>query len=218
MPPPTHRAGCSTRTFPTTCRDCGETVFYFECSCESKVFFDELGNSWPRHSDRCIPYLLRTLVDQDHSVPEIRNLIASKARELNQPIPAHVLQRLAVLDARGGITIRYVPVMPTANVPPILARVGTVEHGVNFYKRLNIQKGTIGDQLLGILSKQSYAMLQLRCEPDGRNISYEYSVFVNQDLFNRINPRTGNELLIHLSVHRIAGRDSMWIATDIELT
>ena len=49
MSVPGHGAGCSTRTYPTTCRNCGDRVFFFSCTCGSQVLFDELGEPWPVH-------------------------------------------------------------------------------------------------------------------------------------------------------------------------
>lgn len=46
---PNHGAGCTSHTHPTSCRYCGDKVYYFQCSCGSKLLFDELGNPWPRH-------------------------------------------------------------------------------------------------------------------------------------------------------------------------
>ena len=47
---PTHGPWCGTRTYPTTCRWCHQSVYFFSCSHGSKVFFDELGGAWPIHS------------------------------------------------------------------------------------------------------------------------------------------------------------------------
>ena len=44
-----HGTWCHTKTFPTTCKICGVDVFYFQCDCDSRVFFDELGPPWPIH-------------------------------------------------------------------------------------------------------------------------------------------------------------------------
>ena len=50
MPSPSHGPDCHSRTFPTDCRNCTEPIFIYQCSCNSTVVFDELGNGWPRHS------------------------------------------------------------------------------------------------------------------------------------------------------------------------
>lgn len=53
MPPPTHGEYCQKRRcYPTRCKICDEEIFYWECTCGSKVFFDELGEPWPIH--KCI--------------------------------------------------------------------------------------------------------------------------------------------------------------------
>lgn len=49
MSVPSHGVNCRTRTFPTKCKGCGDKVYYFACSCGSKVFFDELGWPWNEH-------------------------------------------------------------------------------------------------------------------------------------------------------------------------
>ncbi|RYF37869.1 MAG: cold shock domain-containing protein [Cytophagaceae bacterium] len=50
MPSPTHGPFCFKEfCFKTRCKRCNDDVFYYQCSCGSKVFFDTLGDPWPRH-------------------------------------------------------------------------------------------------------------------------------------------------------------------------
>jgi len=44
------------KTIPITCKFCGKKVFYHTNEYGSKVFFDELGGTWPIHE--CDEYLL----------------------------------------------------------------------------------------------------------------------------------------------------------------
>ena len=53
MPTPSHGFACSSRTFPTSCRFCGDDIFVYQCSCGSVVLFDELGGNWPQHRLAC---------------------------------------------------------------------------------------------------------------------------------------------------------------------
>ena len=46
---PTHGLWCNTRIWKTKCPHCEALTFFFQCDCGSKVFFDELGSSWPIH-------------------------------------------------------------------------------------------------------------------------------------------------------------------------
>jgi hypothetical protein len=49
---PTHNPNncIKVKLFPTKCKYCGESIFYFECKCGSKVFFDNLGEPWSIHN------------------------------------------------------------------------------------------------------------------------------------------------------------------------
>jgi len=50
MSVPTHGPNCMTLSCnPTRCNRCGKIVFYYECTCGSKVFFDAIGDPWPKH-------------------------------------------------------------------------------------------------------------------------------------------------------------------------
>ena len=52
------------KTIPTTCRFCGEKVFYHTNDYGSKVFFDELGGTWPIHE--CNGYLSAKSVKESY--------------------------------------------------------------------------------------------------------------------------------------------------------
>ena len=38
-----HDPWCQTSTFPSSCRECGQGIFIFSCTCGSAVVFDRLG-------------------------------------------------------------------------------------------------------------------------------------------------------------------------------
>jgi hypothetical protein len=66
------------------CRFCGRTVFYYENEHGSKVFFDELGWPWPKHSCPGNPY---NSGEPSSKVPRARTLegvleVARAAREV----------------------------------------------------------------------------------------------------------------------------------------
>lgn len=45
----THGGWCNTKTWRTKCSICNAPVYFFQCDCGSKVFFDDLGGDWPIH-------------------------------------------------------------------------------------------------------------------------------------------------------------------------
>ena len=52
MAVPTHKPSCFTWTTGIACWDCRQDVFYFQCSCGSKVLFRTLGGDWEKHDCR----------------------------------------------------------------------------------------------------------------------------------------------------------------------
>ena len=57
---PTHGSWCNAVTWRTKCPSCREPVFFFQCDCGSKVFFDELGIPWPIHD--CDTFWAKNLI------------------------------------------------------------------------------------------------------------------------------------------------------------
>ena len=45
----TYKKFVNRKTIPTACRFCGKRVFYHTNDYGSRVFFDELGGTWPIH-------------------------------------------------------------------------------------------------------------------------------------------------------------------------
>ena len=49
MPVPTHRADCQTRIGPTQCPHCQADIYFFSCSCGSKVFMQNWASLGAAH-------------------------------------------------------------------------------------------------------------------------------------------------------------------------
>lgn len=57
MPVPSHGLGCRTvASYKTHCQYCGDSVRYFECTCGSKVFFEDVPSVFKRHE--CLERLM----------------------------------------------------------------------------------------------------------------------------------------------------------------
>ena len=99
MPCPTHGDGCETVTYRTHCQRCGHRVFYFSCSEGSKVFFDSLGDPWPRHEDSCPAQAAQRFIAETGTPPAVtRGIIRAHARDLGIQIPQSVLQSLDEIE------------------------------------------------------------------------------------------------------------------------
>ncbi len=99
MSVPTHGDSCQTRMWLTRCPDCNDLVYFFSCSCGSKVFFDLNCPPWNPHEDRCVPYLVRYLKDvKGMSFSTIIQFIEEYAREKSLSLPLNLIRELSLQE------------------------------------------------------------------------------------------------------------------------
>ena len=156
----THGWWCNSRTFPTTCKHCGEKVFYFSCDCGSKLFFDKLGYPWPQH--RCGGFVQARTVSRlgatDLSGSMLSYLGIEDAKRISQLIDDSIEREYAVAlqkaqSAKGEVkqqsswTLRQDAYdgCETSETGRIVA----VHHDADILKKAGIQAGAIGASRLG---------------------------------------------------------------------
>ena len=107
MSVPTHGYGCQTvRCYKTKCKQCQREVFYYECSCRSKVFFNSLGD-WEKHKCR-----RRSRSGSFVSVDNTR---------LSKTIRKRLLQESQKLMSKltgGRSPLKSTPPLPTKGIKP----------------------------------------------------------------------------------------------------
>ena len=217
MPIPTHDQNCQRTTIPTKCRDCGEEVFYFSCTCGSKVFFDSLGGSWPQHGDSCLPYLVRFNLEEGwRSIREIRELVEETARGLGVGVPERVYRLLELDDARRNNRLQVTQLQPTEDLQPILGTVISITPTVNLLNVFNLQNNAMGQGLLGPLLGRKYSQLRVREEPDDDNNCREFIVYAEHSIIIQQALRQNSSIMVTLTVHSVPGRHSIWVAEVIE--
>ena len=91
---PTHGPECATRTYKTRCSECGKPVFFFSCSCQSAVFFDNLGHPWPEHDCSWGERHYSDLRAQGRSARDARFQILTDASYHGRSIPDHVAESM----------------------------------------------------------------------------------------------------------------------------
>jgi hypothetical protein len=217
MPVPTHRDGCETRMFATKCPDCGDEVFYFSCTCGSKVYFDLPEPPWSPHEDRCISYLIRYMVEIER-VPEsqVRSLVEEYSRSTGIPIPADVRRRLDELDGHASNRLTIHDVSPQEDSRPVLGMIMSVGSNVNFFKRFNYSDNAMGRGLLGKLVRDSYVEIVIREDADETNTCSQFRAFQKMTDFNRSGLGQHSRAIATLLPHQIADGRTIWIVDRIE--
>ena len=172
MSVPRHRVDCLTRTFPTKCSKCGDDVFFFSCTCGSRVFFDELGWPWPEHdcrfsrSDRrWAKGRPRTKLSGGGVRVEISEGVTATRPGERHPRPWNI-DPAVVMAARRDARSREQK--PIESVPPgaewtveIIGVVREVDTLVDVYRRLKLPRTALSKGFLGALGSGRWGRLTI---------------------------------------------------------
>lgn len=218
MPVPTHREGCVTRIWPTTCPECGEDVYFFSCTCGSKVYFDLPQPPWNPHENRCIPYLIRYLTeDEGISETRVRQIVEEYSRTSGIPIPPEIHRRLVALEnkGKGGIVVNIVA--PSDKGCDIVGQIIQINWQVNFLKRMRHSDNAIGRGLLGKLVEESYVEITMREDPgqETRNCN-QYEFFAPLRTLEQSRLKQGARAFVVLNPYVVPGGQCIWLAETIE--
>lgn len=217
MPVPTHAPGCETRMWATKCPDCNERVFFFSCTCGSKVFFDAPTPPWPRHQDRCIPYLLRVLRDiEQRTITEVRRLVECFAKENDLSIPKDVYNILIAVENRDTGRSTILDLLPDSTETAIVGSIISVNRGVNFFKRLGYPENPISRGVLGDLASKRFVEVMIRKDRDPETgFCYQVTCYYSERGFDRVALSHGKKVIAYLKARRLPNDTQIWIATEI---
>jgi len=212
MSVPTHREGCQTTTWKTICLDCRKPVYYFSCSCGSKVFFDSLGDPWPLHADSCPVYHARVMINSGSDPRDIRKLLDSHAKVSGIPIPAELDQYLSGYGAPGKIY--YNDELPSDDPIEIEGRIYEVNK-INFFKRFELDDNLIIRRLLGKLVTEPYLEVIVREDADQNiRIRKRWTFVVPEEGATKL--RKGITVYATLQGKSIIDDLAIWVANDLD--
>lgn len=211
---PTHRDDCETRTWKTTCHDCGRPVWFLCCTCGSKVYFDTLGYPWHLHMDSCPVYFVRQMIDEGHSARVIRSLVDSLSIRLGKPVPKEVDALLNTLGAGGKRIIRNILPDP---VPVNLKGIVKRNDRINLFKRLNISDNMINRKIMGKFAAGPYSEIVIHQINNGdhRHVNQWVFLIPCEDL-DGCGIRLGLEVDVELEAQTIYEDEVFWVAKSID--
>lgn len=218
MPVPTHREGCESKMWSTNCLDCGEKVYYFTCSCGSKVFFELNTPPWSPHADRCIPYLVRYLIETEHiSETRVRSIVEEYSNKSGIPISPEIHRRLIAMESKGKGELIISEVKPNDKECVAIGEITSINLQVNFFKRLNYVDSKIGRALLGRIVKESYAEITIRENPeDETRRCLQYKFFITLKALEQSKLGLHSRALAILNSHTTPSHQKIWLADDLK--
>ena len=138
MPVPTHREDCEAQIWRTVCPDCHDTVYFFSCTCGSKVFFDLPVPPWKPHENRCIQYMIRYLREvKQLSSTDIRQMIEGYSKANDIPIPPDIHIHIIAQENRDRGKVIVLDILPSDEGCFVIGNITSINHKVNFFKRLD---------------------------------------------------------------------------------
>lgn len=214
MSVPSHRSTCQTRMWQTTCRDCTRSVFFFSCTCGSKVFFDAAGPPWPLHAHTCLTYQVRVFLDIDGRSPqEIRRLIEREAADRGMPIPPELDRLLPARRRSRELTV--LEILPSGDRGEVTGRIMSCDQ-VNFFRRFNLQDNALGRAMLGDLLNERYTQIVLRESHDEQTYTAnQFNIFVPQSVAPVSELRQDRWVTAVITPRAVLQRQTIWVAGEI---
>ena len=220
-----HGAWCSSRTYPTKCRHCGQSVFYFSCECGCKVFFDTLGPPWPVHncielalSDLSIKRALSELGTervQDHMAELMMTPSIWQPGHSLEPAWLHkVTQRIATPRAFQPRLIRERPV-PGAerDETGIVRELAAVDPA----KALGLDAySLVGQAMLRSLRLEDCMQLTVHCGDLSCENGSSYTFLAAGALVHQAEAQRGNLIWFEVEAFGLSGKPHVWLCRSLE--
>lgn len=219
MPVPTHEPGCQTTMYPTKCPDCGDKVYFFACSCGSKVFFDLNYPPWDPHEKRCWMYHIRIMRDI-YGYPEhfIADLIEREAAERNVSLPQDILDVISVMrNLKTSKKLRIMEIPAGADSISVVGKIKNVNRNINFFKKFDYPDNVMGRALLGKLVNDSYVEITIREESADTIDCSEFVCYMKMDLFLKLELKANIILAFNLQSFQLADGRYVWLLAEINL-
>jgi hypothetical protein len=216
MPVPTHRENCKSRIWRTKCQFCGNLVWYFSCSCGSRVFFDSIGWPWPLHQDSCTFYRINTLLDEGLLPSQILKSLEFSPQFSHQVVTHEIRSYLQNLEQSKQCHI--VSVLPGDERCEISGTVINITP-INFYKHFDIPDNLIYRTILKDLIQEPFMEVTVREElVAGARVLHQWVFVVRQQEVNipSFHPGIRAYATIKPKVINIDDEQAMWIAEYID--
>ena len=225
MSTPRHGVICRTRTFPTKCSNCGDKVFFFSCSCGSRVFFDELGWPWPEHDCGFSRSDLRWA--QDRPKMKFRGggvrVVLSGGVTATRPAESRghtwdidpEVVKTANLNARSRERNAIESVPPGADwTVEITGVVRELDRQVDVYQRLKLPRSSISEGFLGDLGIGKWGRVTIHVL---KSVIYSYTCWIPLSLLPP--GGVGNGVTVSANLERVdvAGKAREWVCRGFQL-
>jgi len=216
MPVPTHGPWCHTRTWPTSCPTCGASVFFFSCSCGSKVFFDDLGTPWPIHL--CDTSWTRSL----------KRTTSPDGKTVVELFPGTTVTRLPEDFAVDESVIAFavslkewsapiVAIQPSGEVEPVFGVLRELIPRRDAMKVYRLPDTAVSRAILGPLASGEWGQITIHSPQSDGVVLASYTAWIPSAWLADSRVIKGLTIGALLQPLAILGRDSVWVCLEFEI-
>lgn len=213
--PAVHGPWCNAITWPTTCPNCGDRVFFFKCDHGSKVFFDELGSPWLVHDmELCWTRNLKRTRRPDGGIAVELNRGITVQRPPTGEISPEVVDAARRRARRPDPIRRVVPAQQVAE--EVVGVLRELQPRVDVYGKLKLPRTAFAAAALGVLGKGDWG--QVTVHEQAADAINSYTFWMPADLLRRSGSEKGLTVLVGLRVVRYSpDGQTTWVCEECEV-
>ena len=216
--PAVHGPWCGAKTWPTKCPSCSDRVFFFQCDCGSRVFFDELGEPWPLHD--CYTSWTRDLKRRRGRAGSVTVELSPDITVYRPPEGSISAEVVSKARRRQEHPDPIVAVSPSAS-DKVIAVTGVVREiykQVDVFTSLNLQYSSMTVAFLGPLGQGSWGKVTIHAPSWERDVLHSYTAWVTSDNLTSSNHSKGITVMVKLRSFSVLGRDiRVWMCDEYKI-
>ena len=211
-----HGPWCSSRTFPTNCPTCRAKVYFFSCDCGSRVFFDDLGGSWPRHD--CDTSWATSLVRTTDSTGTITvrlgpNVTATRPGDFSGIDPS-LIARARTKRERPDPIVRVDP--KKGSTKCVLGVLRELQRRANPFKAFRLPDTVMAWQFLDIIGQQPVGKITVHAQSETTDQQESFTAWIPANWIKDQRIVRGIAVFIELVGIRV-NRDTAWFCCGFEV-
>jgi hypothetical protein len=216
---PIHGVWCNTRTWPTKCPTCGDSVFFFSCDCGCKVFFDELGPPWPIHD--CDTSWTRNLLRTKDKTGKITVTIKPGITITRIPDSFTIEDNIVKKLAKKAFFSNDEPInaiKPSKNeTKELVGILREINLTVDPLKTFKIENTQISYQLLGKIGKQPVGKITVHIPSNIYLFIESYTAWIPYDIIKDTRIKKGVTVSVSLLSETILWNINEWFCDYFEI-
>ena len=212
--PAIHGFWCGAVTWPTRCPTCSERVFYFHCNCGSKVFFDELGDPWPKH--QCFAAWGRTLKRTRGSGGSVTVELSEWVTAFRPPLGSIHNEVVSSEKRRREWPPPIVAISPRVHDEEVAVTgvVREVRRGVDVYEAFNLDPTPMSAAFLEALGEGDWGKVTIHVPTPQAATLHSYTAWIPNEILDNPQHSRGATVEAVLRGFAVPGRDTSAWACD----